>query len=206
MGISNINIRITGLSPLLMSSDRLADPLDAATIEHKKLTSIRGKAKTHEVYVAISKSQYVNGVYWAKGIGPYIPTVNIKKCLEEGAKLSRNGDKVRKGIILTEEMVPLDYPGRPKGKPHTPEQLWNAGVKYLDKRSVVVGGSRVICYRPCFPVPWTLEFSVSYDTDIIEAKWIIEYLNQAGSYIGLGGFRPAKNGHFGRFTAEDLEC
>jgi hypothetical protein len=203
--IKVIGVLLTGTVNLLMSHDKLADPLDQATIAHKKLTSIRGKAKTDDVHLAIAKSQYINSVYWQAELGPVIPTVNLKKCMEEGAKLSKNGDKVRKGIILTDEYVPLNYVGRPKGKPHTPTDLWNAGTKYLDKRTVVVGKARVMCYRPSFPAGWTLEYYVSYDTEIIEGTWILDFLGQAGAYVGLGGFRPSKNGPFGRFIVEEIK-
>jgi len=41
-----VKIRITGTSPVSLSCDKLADPLDPETIAHKKLTSIRGKSKS----------------------------------------------------------------------------------------------------------------------------------------------------------------
>jgi hypothetical protein len=201
--METINIRLTGQSPLLMSADRLADPLDPATIEHKKLTSIRGKAKTHDVVVAIAKSQYTNGVYYEEGVGPVIPTVNIKKCLEEGAKLSRNGDKVRKGVIIFEENAVLEYNKRPKKGFHTPEDLWNKAPIYLDKRPVVVGQSKVMCYRPKFS-SWSVDLTIHFDTEITESGWIIDFFNAAGAYVGIGGFRVAKNGNFGRFTAQEI--
>ena len=57
-----ISIKLIGTSGLLQSCDRLADPLDPATIEHKKLTAIRGKAKTFDIIREIAKSQYINSV------------------------------------------------------------------------------------------------------------------------------------------------
>jgi len=194
-----VKIKITGTSPLLQSCDRLADPLDKATIAHKKLTAIRGKAKTDDIIKEIAKSQYINSIYWDDKIGVVIPTVNLKKCLESGAKLSRNGDKVRKGVMMFDENVALEY-----GEKLTRDQLWDAGNKYLDKRSVVVGQSKVMCYRPKF-TDWSLIVEIHYDPDIIEKDWIIDYLNAAGSYIGLGGFRPEKNGMFGRFEASEVK-
>jgi hypothetical protein len=197
--MKSVQIRITGQSPLLQSCDRLADPLDPATIAHKKLTSIRGKSKTDDVIRDIAKSQYINSLYWSDDLGVVMPTVNIKKCLESGAKLTRNGDKVRKGVMLFDESVKLEY-----GKNLTREQLWEAGSEFLDKRSVVVSQSKVMCYRPKFTT-WSCQVEVHYDPDIIEEGWILDYLNAAGAYIGIGGFRPEKNGMFGRFTAEIIK-
>lgn len=193
--MKTVTMQITGTSPILLSCDKLADPLDPATIAHKKLTAIRGKAKTEDIIVAIAKSQYINGVYYADDIGVCIPSINIKKCLEEGAKLSRDGDKVRKGVMIFDENIKLEY-----GENLTPLQLWESR-NYLDKRSVVVGQAKVMCYRPKF-IKWSLTVEIVYDPTIIEPEWMLGFLNAAGAYVGLGGFRPAKNGMFGRFTAE----
>ncbi len=190
-------IKLTGTSPILLVCDRLADPLDPATIEHKKLTSVRGKAKTEDIIVQIAKSQYINSVYFSEETGVYVPGINIKKCLEEGAKLTRNGDKIRKGVFIMDSEIKLDY-----GDDLTPEQLWESG-NYLDKRSVVVSRAKVMCYRPKF-TEWSLVFETAFDEDICQEEWILDYFNAAGSYVGLGGFRPAKNGMFGRFVAEIL--
>ena len=189
-------ITITGTSAILLSCDTLADPLDPRTVEHKRLTATRGKAKTDEVVLAIAKSQYINGVYYNEQTGVHIPAINIKKCLEEGAKLTRDGDKVRKGVMIMEDCVPLEY-----GQKLTPLQLWDKGAEFLDKRSVVVGQAKVMCYRPKFST-WSLTFEIDYDEDIIQPSFIENYFSAAGKYVGLGGFRPAKNGMFGRFTVE----
>lgn len=197
--MKKVIIKIIGESPLLQSCDRLADPLDPATIAHKKLTSIRGKSKTDDIIKDIARSQYINGIYWQDKLGVVVPTVNIKKCMESGAKMTRNGDKIRKGVMFFDENIKLDY-----GKNLNKNQLWESGNTYLDKRSVVVGQAKVMCYRAKFP-DWSLTFEVTYDPDIIEEQWILNYLNAAGAYIGLGGFRPEKNGMFGRFQAEILD-
>jgi len=203
-------VRISTLkkSALLLVADTLADPLDKQSKKYKKLTAIRGKAKTDEIILAIAKLQYKCSIYFDELVGIHMPSINIKKCLEEGAKLSRDGDKVRKGVMMDQDKVSLDYGlaelthGAGKGlkASHTPDELWET-EGFLDKRAVVVSRARVMCYRPKFPV-WSLTFDVNYDADIIEAEGIESYFTAAGKYVGLGGFRPAKNGMFGRFEVE----
>jgi len=195
--MKEIKIKVTGISPMLQSCDRLADPLDAETIAYKKLTSIRGKAKTTDIILEIAKKQYINSVYYSSASGVHIPSINVKKTMEEGAKLSRNGDKIRKGVMIFDAELPLEY-----GEKLTPLELWNSG-QYLDKRSVVVGQAKVMCYRPKF-AEWSFVVDVVYDESIIEGNQIVEFLAAAGQYVGLGGFRPAKNGMFGRFNAEEI--
>lgn len=66
------------------------------------------------------------------------------------------------------------------------------------------GGSRV--YK-CFPVihEWapTVTFHVLDDTITEEA--FTHHLEQAGSFIGLGRFRPRNGGFYGRFVIDRLE-
>ena len=104
-----VKIRITGTSQVLLSCDKLADPLDQETIAHKKLTSIRGKSKTQDVIVAIEKSQYVNGLYYSKETGVFIPSINVKKCLNEhpDEAMTRLKTRVRKETIRAMESLSL---------------------------------------------------------------------------------------------------
>lgn len=188
-------LRITGQSPLLMSCDKLADPLAPETIEHKKLTANR--KKTDEINIAIAKSQYLNSLYLEEN-KVMMPSINFKKALEEGAKLSKSGDKIRKGVIIFGEYIPFDY-----GENLTPDELWDASPKYLDRRTVVISRARVMCYRPKF-TDWQFNVDVNYIDEIVTPEEITDFATKAGVYVGLGGFRPAKSGSFGRFLVEPI--
>lgn len=60
-------------------------------------------------------------------------------------------------------------------------------------------GGRILCHRPCFH-DWKLSFTIDLDTDIIGVKLLREILDAAGKRIGLGDFRPACKGPFGKFV------
>lgn len=192
-------------SSILLVCDTLADPLNPMTKKYKKLTSIMGKAKTDEVILAIAEQQYKCGIYWDEEVGVYVPAVNIRKCLEEGAKASRDGPKVRRGVFIKDPKIALEYTcdsvafGGTNKRRMTPDQLWKDG-RFLDKRAVVVNKSRIMCYRPKF-TDWSLTVDVFYDPDVAEAEGLLSYFTVAGKYIGLGGYRPDKGGMFGRFNA-----
>jgi hypothetical protein len=98
--------------------------------------------------------------------------------------------------MMENELSPLDY-----GKKLSIEQLWEQ--RYLDRRSVVVSQARVICYRPKF-VSWNTTFSLLYDENVLDVNQLKQSIDNAGMFVGIGGFRPEKGGTFGRFTAEIL--
>ena len=73
--MKQLKVKITGVSPLLMHSDRFANPLDKATKAHKELTAKR--KKTDADHEAIAKSEWLGSLYWRDDIGPFIPGQNF---------------------------------------------------------------------------------------------------------------------------------
>lgn len=71
----------------------------------------------------------------------------------------------------------------------------------IDRRSVVVGKSRVLRCRPCW-MPWSVLVALEIDTAMVSPKNVLECLNLAGRIIGCGDNRPEKGGGNGRYRAE----
>lgn len=193
--MKQITLKFIGTSPLLQACDRLADPLDPATIRHKELTSKR--KKTEEDHALIARSQWQGLLYWDDELGIYMPTQNIRASIIGGAKLNKLGMQIKRGTIMMEAKVPLDY-----GKKLTIDQLWEQG--YIDRRSVVVSQARVMAYRPKF-AKWSLQATLTYDESTLDENQIIQSAENAGRFIGIGGFRPEKGGTFGRFDVEKVK-
>lgn len=187
-------LKLVGTSPLLLSCDRLADPLDPATIRHRQLTSKRNK--TEDDHLAIARSQWEGLLYLDKGNNVVMPTMNIRACLVAGGKINKLGQQLKRAALMLDEYAPLDY-----GKKLSVDQLWAEG--YVDRRSVVVSRARVIAYRPKFS-QWQLAFTLFYDESILDESQIVQSFENSGKYVGLGGFRPEKGGIFGRFTVEKV--
>jgi hypothetical protein len=80
--------------------------------------------------------------------------------------------------------------------PVTHKEPWT-----VDTRAVVIPstGGRILCHRPCFH-DWKIKFAVNVDTDMMPVKMVRELLDAAGKRIGLGDFRPARKGPFGKFV------
>lgn len=181
---------LTGLSPIILHSDRGANPLDPDVKAHKELTSKR--KKTDEDHEAIAESEWRLGLYWDAEHGPYIPGMNARASLVGGAKFNKLGATVKRSTIPLLERIPLQYEG-PRGI----DELWKAGT-FTDVRSVGVGQARIMRCRPIFRL-WSLPFHFSFDPEQMDESQVKTALEQAGTMLGLGDYRPEKGGLFGRF-------
>jgi len=189
--MEKVKLELTGISPLLMHSERGANPLDPETKIMKKLTS--KKNKTDEDYEEMAFVDWKMGLYLDEKLGPYIPGLNVRASIVEGGKMNKLGTSIQKGTMILDDSIPLIYQG-----PKTIKELW-ASPKYRDIRSVVVNRNRMMRCRPIFH-EWKVEVDIHYDTKIIDIEKIVMAADNAGSYIGLGDFRPGKgNGSFGRY-------
>jgi hypothetical protein len=191
--MQTLQLQLIGAAPLLLHSDRGANPIAPETIAHKALTSKR--KKTDEDHMAIAKSEFMLCFY--PGDTLVIPSVNVKSALVEGAKLNKLGAAFNRCVLVTGEVIPLRHAG-----PSRPEHLWD-NPAYVDVRSVKVGMARLMRYRPRL-VDWSLTVDIIIDELMVERAQVITAADNAGRYIGLGDYRPARGGPFGRFTVEVL--
>lgn len=189
-----LKVKLTGTSPLLMHSDKLANPLDDLTKAHKALTN--KKKKTDDDHIAIAKSEWMASLYLGAD-GPIIPGQNVKGMLVEAGVLKRQATAFKRALEVFEDEVPLHYRG-----PKDAEAMYQ-DPEFRDVRSVVVSGKRIMRYRPCFK-RWSLTATLVYFEDMINESDLLAALADGGQYIGLGDFRPNNGGKFGRFTFEVL--
>lgn len=194
--MQTITLKLIGQSPLLMHSDRFANPLDEATKCHKVLTSKR--KKLDEDHADIAKSEWLGSLYHDAEIGPFVPGQNIKSALVGAAKIQRLGASFKRAVLVLDDRCKLDYTG-----PREPEAIFS-NPRFVDSRSVVVGTSRLIRYRPKFDA-WTTTVQIMYSPEMIERDDVIRAAENAGLFVGLCDYRPEKGGSFGRFTVEVVE-
>jgi hypothetical protein len=88
----------------------------------------------------------------------------------------------------------------------TPEQILITDYDVIDKRSTVNRNvkARVITIRPKW-TNWEAEFTLNVYEPSITAETVTQLINYAGSYVGIGSYRPTNNGMFGRFELENIE-
>jgi len=131
-----------------------------------------------------------------------IPAMAFKNCLTSAAQykgdvIPGQGKKTYKkkfesGIIVDTPMTI---------EPHISREEVQHEWLFVPSDGRRGGSSRV---NKCFPVfrTWagTVEFIVCDET--ITKEVFEQHIKTAGKFIGLGRFRPEKNGYYGRFKAE----
>lgn len=192
--MQNLKVKITGISPILMHSDQLANPLDPLKKLQSTFTSKR--KKTDEDHEEIARIEWTGALYYDEATGPFIPGRMIKAMLIQAAKKTREAPKIKSGMIINTDKAPLQYKG-----PRTPEKLWNK-KEFADMRSVVVQRARIMRCRPIFHV-WGIDVEIVFDENIIDRADILRLLETGGQMIGIGDYRPENGGDFGRFISEE---
>jgi hypothetical protein len=183
-------LKIVGVTPLVVHSDRLADPLDEHTQAVAEISKKR--SKTLADHAEIAHREFLGGLYLDPELGPCIPSENLEKCLVEAARRHRLGKDVERGLQIEETMLQLGYDG-----PRHPEELWGERTRFAYRKSVGVSGRRVMRTRPMFP-EWELTATLIVDESLLDESRVAQIVEEAGAYIGLCERRPK----FGRFDAE----
>lgn len=189
--MKQIKFELTGITPLIMQSDTLVDPINELTRAIKKITG--KQKKTDDDHAEIGRLEFRGGLYWNKDLGPYIPAANLERMLRDGGALTRMGTKVRQGMQVDEDRSPLIYDG-----PRDIDAMFQDG-RFTHRASVVVKKARTIRVRPWFP-EWSLTFTLNYDEKLFDPQQVRDMVVTCGKYIGLGTWRP----RHGRFDARVL--
>ncbi|HEY8685988.1 MAG TPA: hypothetical protein VIO57_10320 [Chloroflexota bacterium] len=73
----------------------------------------------------------------------------------------------------------------------------------VDSRSVVIPstGGRIMCHRPRVDT-WACSFTLEVDDTMFAPALVRSVVDDAGKKIGLGDYRPARKGPFGRFVVK----
>jgi hypothetical protein len=188
--VETLKMTWTGITPLVMSNVRMADPFGEHSVKLSELTSIPQKSRTKEQQFEIFYAQWEGYLYYNKNDGPVVPGQNIEACLREGAAKLKMKKDILERLEIDEVSVPLEYKG-----PRDLASLWKT---FRDIRIAGKSGSskRSVC-RPIFAPPWSLTFTVLLDD--VKSTQVLGSAEQAGRFVGLCTHRCFK---WGRFTAK----
>lgn len=180
-----INITVEGTTPLICN--RFFDEAAEAATNGSRGSSLGADRGTPQEIC--EKKLYIglDGKYM-------IPQPNLLRCIVDGGSWHKIGKKqvtTAKSSLL---YGCLDIEGAEIPLIH--EQPWT-----VDTRAVRIPstGGRILSHRPMFN-DWKLMFTVDLDTSIVGAKLFRQIVDDAGKRIGLGDFRPATKGPYGRFV------
>jgi hypothetical protein len=187
----DIDIHLTGATPLLMHNPRMVDPEYPLNREIKAISKKRNK--TTDDYAQMEMLEWFGGLYDENGVVVQ-PTSKVRKCLIETARISKMGKNVERSLIVTSLNEPLIYEG-----PTDPKEIWETGNGYVSRLSVGIGRSRVMRVRPQFH-PWELTVPAvlleGAGLDLDELERIVKLAGQA---TGIGDGRAIG---YGRFDGE----
>jgi len=183
-----IACEIQGSSPLLMN--RYTEAAAARTSAGSSST-ITVSAK------GTPRDQAESKLYLSVNQRPMIPGPNIFSAIMQAGRFHKAGKKqittgtsslVPAGIQVEEIECELQNP-------------FNTEVEWeVDSRAVVIPATRgrVMCHRPRFD-GWKIGFTLVIDERMFDEAIVRLLVDDAGSKVGLGDFRPDRKGPFGCF-------
>jgi hypothetical protein len=193
-----VRLNITGTRPLMLHNVRLASPLNVYAKRMKVINNEIKAKNARKVDVdadrlELARVEFEGGLYHDEALGPYMPAQNILASLVGGARLTRDGKKVERGVAIADLQLPLIYRG-----PRDMEGLWGNGEsEYVDVRPVVIGRMKVDRCRPIFH-EWALEADILIDPAVIQFDEFVTVSEAAGASEGLGDYRRM----FGRYSVD----
>lgn len=182
--MKTVRVRIDGITPMLIHrfSDQAA--MDATSGNRKSMV---GEQKTPQ--------EEADGFLYKDSEGkPVMPQPNMFRCIIDAGTFI----KIGKGKVSTQKtsLVPACLSIPDLYIPIIHKQPWTVDTRPVRIPST---GGRILRHRPIFN-DWSLDFTLILDEEIMSAKLLRQLVDIAGSRIGLGDFRPACKGPYGRFV------
>lgn len=193
MATTTMKVEIRGLAPLMVKSDQTVDPFNTYAIQMREITD-KKKQQTEADKRKLRRTEWEAGLYYDPEIGPYIPGWNIVRSIRDGAARVKKGKAVLTGVTISDVKVPIRYDG-----PRDLDGMYDAG--FVDVRRIVNNGAgATIRARPRWD-RWSLVFNLDIDDEVISERDIIDAIQKAGRFAGIGEYRPSskKGGQYGRY-------
>lgn len=180
--MSYIRVEIAGCASLMMN--RFTEEAEEAVG--------RGTSRVQRGRNATPREQADRKAYKLPDGTLCVPAMNVYSCLTAGGrfhKLGKSKITTKTSSLFTACVQMMDV-------------NCSLGTKdfEVDSRSVVIPatGGRIMAHRPRLD-EWGLTFTLSVDDSMIDVGVVRDIVDDAGSKIGLGEWRPDRKGCFGRF-------
>ena len=182
-----IETEITGITPMLVNR----------FTEEAQLQATNGSSVAAPKQRKSPEEDAESRLYKDSDGRPVMPEVNIVRCFMEAGRFFQYKGKskvttqkssiIPACLMLEEGEVPILNKNGELAR-------WE-----VDMRPVCIqNAGRILRYRPRFD-EWLLHFTMVVDTDLMNLTLLRDIVDMAGRVIGMGDFRPACKGPFGRF-------
>ena len=200
MSYKQIQLKLTGVQPLMLNNIQTANPLNKWAKAVKDVTS--KKKKTDADTLEIIKLQFMASWYLDEDGHYVLPSENVLKSLEAGAKEFKKGSKLVENVQIIEDNLVIKFDGMDKSL----EELYDDGNgKYVDTRICGISSgfgskAKVLATRALID-KWSVTATLVYDEDQIDLTDILRAAEIAGQRKGVGTYRR----RFGRYKVEVIK-
>lgn len=172
--LRNIGIQLEGLSPLIMH--RWSEKARIQMLD-KQMKKAKGAKLAKD-----PEEDFEQSIYRDAAGAPCFPAVAFKAAAVDAAvAMDMKKTNLRQSFHITGEMVPI------QGEPTMREDMVRIGQGTADIR-----------YRAEFK-KWSCVLPVVYNAALISAEQVLNLFEAAGFGIGVGEWRPQRDGSFGMF-------
>ena len=176
INIKRAEITLVGDTPLLVHA--WADKSRREMLEKQMK-----KAKTAKT-AKDPQADYMGAFYRLENGTPAFPTIAFKQSAVSAGGRFSDGLKMtelRGSFYIEDELVAIE------GEPNMREDMVRIAMGTADIR-----------YRPEFK-KWKVVLKMKYNADAISLEQLVNIFNLAGFGVGVGEWRPERNGQFGMF-------
>lgn len=179
--VERAKIQVKGLSPLIMH--RWSEKARAEMLAKQMKKTVKKEAKDPE-------QQFVDSVYKLDDGRLGFPADAFKKAMVRGAK--------QLGLTMTDMRTGFFVHGEYCSRDDRDLVPISGELQMREDMVRLNGATSDIRYRGQV-LSWSAELEISFNASVVSFDHIVNMLQSAGYGVGIGEWRPEKDGMFGRF-------
>lgn len=176
--IFSVDITIQGTSPLITHkfSERA---IDAMLAKQQKLAAKPREAKEPQ-------QDFEESIYRTESGEPGFPALGINRCMVNAARFV---DGLKMTVLRGAIQIPAD----------TVLPVIGDGPQMRRDMVRLQGGVADVRFRAQWQTGWQITVPVRFNAGVLSVDQVVNLLNVGGFGVGVGEWRPERNGDFGRF-------